>query len=822
MSTVAVALQPALPDALFEASPLPCRADERGDTIILANGFLAVEIGRRMGVIQVIANTLTGERFESEGDCAGFTFEAGDATQCQWLASAATSREFDVSVSAGDDRIEIVFSTRSNSLNIALTYELKRDRFWIERRLTIDPGSAPLRLHYLFYGACRRPGIRSAHRELRLGDYDRPRLFSNKQGGVFVGVGWWFYTVGETGIYQNTQMDFEVTERFVSEPWYAGVFRKETPEPYAGWAWYRAFLQKRKDEHDKQPWWCYWNAGWGQWTIEINATSGQPYFDLCRRLGVKSICFGSGCYGKSIEAYARIMTSDATALDNLQRLESLGLLAGCVEAGPVRDDWRDPATVAKHAKALDELAARPGFGAFHFDFFYIHDTFTAKWHSTRYLRAAREKLAYTECHLGMAQYGPQYMREVLCNHPTDLARVNLAHFSNNWTGLRAFRESRAEWLHSYDHVIPEMGLYYLATNYHNGGHPRKYTDPEPMQLLYNSDAYSGCFNFHDAFGYRDTLMAVTAFSPYLILGHIEKTMPETDVAFTRTALRWIADNAVLLRSGRVCHEDRHSCVMSKLTGGRGLVYLINYTGDTKRFELTFPDSATFQAVYPEVGQVARLPAGNKKEFTVRGESLMILDVNGALNGFPPANPRRFPMDVTSWRRAGTRWQGDFEMPDIRDILAGRKDPALPGELLVIDLIGGRKSGEELGQTQDPDLCRCGDVELPPVFLDTFEISGNRVKTWKVAPWAFADRVWLVYRQAVPPRLTDPLPVVTLNGTAVRLYPRVNNRFSDFHQWECPLFYGDITDVCRPETVNDVEIGGIPDDQAPFASIVACA
>src|SRR5262249_27188244 len=161
---------------------------------------------------------------------------------------------------------------------------------------------------------------------------------------------------------------------------------------------------------------------------------------------------------------------------------------------------------------LDRYAAA-GFRSNAFDFFKAPDTYAAHRRVRDYFTAAHDQLDYTECHLGMAAYGPQFQRMVRVNHPTDIAGFDISHFPANWATFLAFRDSRREWQTKYDYLMPEDGLYYFVSHYANWGNPRRYSDPEPQQFLWRVPAYCGIqFNFHDTFGWRESIAAASAFT----------------------------------------------------------------------------------------------------------------------------------------------------------------------------------------------------------------------------------------------------------------------------------------------------------------------
>jgi hypothetical protein len=357
--------------------------------------------------------------------------------------------------------------------------------------------------------------------------------------------------------------------------------------------------------------------------------------------------------------------------------------------------------------------------------------------------------------------------------------------------------------------MPECGLYYFSTHYSNWGHPRRYTDPEPQQFLYWPHAYCGiAFNFHDAFGFRDSLVATAAFSPFIIFGHIDLRMPEPDVQFARRFLQWIEANADILRRGRVCFESAEAAVVSKIQGDQGAVFLVNYGVTPRRFQLKVeaggPAVLHWRQVYPVCGAQSETRNGGTMEVDVRPESVAILEVGGAFSDLPPQNPSAFPIPLADWTgTASGEWQTEFTMPDLSEVLAKSRDPSLPEELASL---------EQRGQAI-PELAV---GPLPERFLSIYGFREDRVDSWKLIPWAFADRVWLVHQPDVTCLLGDDPPGVQVNGSPVRLVPRVDYRLKlpkaewtkNAAQWTCPLFFADLTDVLCYGGRNVVALTGL--------------
>lgn len=821
------AVYPAVPPGLDAASAEDCKASATGNIVTLENGFLAADISADSAVIMRIRNKLTGETTELNADVVGLEGAAADGARIGWLSGAegqAQTLRYDLEGDGAARRV--IFTRESAGCSAAIVYELKREHFWLERRIRLEGAQCQgAKLDNLVYGRLQTEG--AAPEVLKLGKFDQPRLARTGRGGLFAGVGWWYYSVDAAGVYQNVGMKFPVeSQGFLSEPWYAGIFRQEPGEPFAGWLWYKTFLELRKAGHDKHLSWSYWNAGWGQWGIEVdNNPLGPPataYIDLMKRLGVRGICFGGGDHGKHVPEYVRLGRENQAAKDNLAVCAEAGIAAGVLDYLGTRCscgftfDWAERGAIENRLKDLDAAAAA-GYRAFHFDFFGTGDTFPAHYNVARYFRACRGKLEYTECHLGMSGYGPQFQREVLINHPADVGGFPISrYFSPNWATFLSFRSSRAEWQRQYQYLMPECGLYYFLTQYSNWACPPKlYTEPEPQQFLYGP--FCGVnFNFHDAIGFRSAIMAASAFSPYHVFGHIELKMPEADVAFARSGLEWVAANAGVLRRARVCVETGDVCVVSKIRDGKGAIYVLNYSPGARpvemKLELGTGAAVALREVYPQRRETVSIPAGGVLALDVPGESLVVYDVNNGLLSLPPESPGVFPIDLKGWEEAQTdspSAETSFWMPDVRAELEKRRDPALPRELVSYDTpeiwphLDGATSGRLPERFREAHGFREGKLFVHP--YDSRKCV-DYVDTWKFVPWAFADRVWLVYSPKKIHLLDAALPGVEVNGRPVFLAPRVDYRDAKKPElWNCPLFFADITDAVNYGATNTVRL-----------------
>jgi hypothetical protein len=521
-------------------------------------------------------------------------------------------------------------------------------------------------------------------------------------------------------------------------------------------------------------------------------------------MNVREVLFGNVIkWDQGVPVYLEFARTSEIAKKHLAMLKERRIIAGILEPGNLGEKWADEEIIAAKMKQLDDFVAA-GYKAFSFDFFGTGDTFAHHRNIAAYFRVAHDRLDYTECHLGMVTYGPQFQRLVILNHPTDIGGFDVTRFSPDWITFLAFRQSRREWQKLYQSLMPEYGLLYLLTHYANTPHPRRYTDPEPQQFLYGPPCYYNFFNFHDAYGYREALAAKAAFTPFYIFGHLELKMPERDIIFTHEFLRWVRDNARMLRPSRVCLEDDEACVVSKLSGNRGAIFLLNYGSSARRFSLKLAvgtaDELRIRQVYPERKQPFKLRDGSTLEVDVRGESSAILEVNDAFNGLPPENPSAFPLDITGWKPCAGGYEASFIMPDVKSRLVKHKDPNLPVKVSSLD---------QQGKTELWGLGR-----LPESFLKVYDFRDGCADTWKFAPSAYADKVWLVYRPAIPILMEQKLPVATVNGTTVPLVPRVDYRSEkDASKWICPLFFADITDVLKYGADNTVVIMG-GDQKAP--------
>jgi hypothetical protein len=790
---------PAMPKRLSSLSEAPCTVREHPSVITLENGYLAAEISKDSGLLMAVANKVQDYRYSLDGDKAGVQIHLPNDALYRWMAGTSEGDETVVSAKSESDSAEVVWLKKTDHLEVELIYKIRRDQFWIERVLSVKEGSAPWHLEELVYGRLEIP--EGTCQILELGKFDRPRLVSvDETGGAFAGVGWWFYQIDESGTYLNRKMDYRSDGRFESEPWYVGVFTVEEGEPYPGWLWYKTFLELRKKSYDPQTSWSYWNAGWGQWGIDIDDPSVAQYLELIDQLGVRAVAFGSGASGKGIPTYVNLVKSDQTAGSNLRRLKQRQIGGGFLEHGGLGEKWADDDVMAAKLQILNEYAD-VGFNALHFDFFETVDTYSAHRNITEYFRATSKRMDYTECHLGMADYGPQFQNEVLLNHPTDLHGFDISHFSSDWATFLGFRQSRREWQQKYDYLMPEYSLYYYVTHYSNWGHPRRYIDPEPQQFFYTPHAYCGiAYNFHDHIGFRTSLAAAAAFTPFYVFGHLELKMPEEDVEFAASYLKWVSENVDVLSRARVCLESEEICVVSKIRDGKGAIFLINYAPGKRMVRLRLltgvNSTSQIQVVYPKRGTVSELSEGEEFELCLAGEQVVILDVNQGLRSFPPENLQGSRLELDSWRGSSGAWTQEFSLPAELVLVP---DPSLPEFLLSLDQVGETSSGILTAeQLQDQEVVEwVGRGPLPALFLQLYGFRERRlVETWRVSPWAFPNRVWLILIPELPLAVQGPFPKLEVNHRGVALIPRVDYRPAEVDDWTCPLFFADITDACN--------------------------
>jgi hypothetical protein len=830
--SIECAIHAAVPDALAVRRGSACWQRVDGELLVIGNDWFSAAVDRRSGLLREIEDRTSGNKYNIDDDQTGVVLRIGESAPREWSADGRGKHRFEVSFGPGPDDsndFQLRFTERLEGLIVTIVYSLRPDQFWLQRRLKIDTGAQPFQIDRTKYGRLNVSGTKS--RVLELGRFDRPRLQARNEGGVFGGVGFWYYSVDSDGLYFNGE-DTRSLTHFTSEPWYVGVFQSEPGEPWAGWLWYKTFLEWRKAEHDRQPNWCYWNAGWGQWGLDINDRSAPPYVDLAARLGVRSICFGSGSGGLGIDQYIHLAESDAVTKQNMAACKEHNIAVGFLKSGDAGDrpemlGWVEPASIAEKHEELDRFADA-GYSAYYFDFFETVDTLAAHRNVAAYFREARERLQYTECHLGMALYGPQFQREVLINHPDDLADFDISRFSSDWATFLGFRHSRAGWQQKYEYLMPEYGLYYFLTHYSNWGHPRRYTDPEPTQFLYGPHAYCGiAYNFHDTVGFRESIAAVSAFSPYYVFGHLELKMPERDVAFARGWIDWVGENADALRPARVCAETTDYCVVSKLRGDRGLVYLLNYSPGVRQFSIRLPESEkpySVRMIHPQHGEPVDTDGTKPIDLDVRGESLVILDVNQSVKSLPPENQSVFPVDVSGWVIAEDgAAHATFNLPDVRDALGQSKDSALPHELVSVDQLGQQTSRIQTAeQIKDKKVVDwIGKGRLPESFLKVYGFRDNLyAETWEFAPWAHADRVWFVYRPAKPVPINGQKPAVTINGQSLELLPRVDYRPGEPETWSCPVFFADFTSLARFGLTNEVSLVGLAESHPANCFVIS--
>jgi hypothetical protein len=148
---------------------------------------------------------------------------------------------------------------------------------------------------------------------------------------------------------------------------------------------------------------------------------------------------------------------------------------------------------------------------------------------------------------------------------------------------------------------------------------------------------------------------------------------------------------------------------------------------------------------------------------------------------------------------------------VREALSKATDAALPKELLSLDQVTESRPDLLVNIAADetkqiPAVKWIGKGKLPQPFLDVYGFRDDQtVDTWKIVPWAMADRVWLVVRPNKPVPLTGPHPTLKLNGGSVPLVPRVDHRFDKVEQWNCPLYHADITEAVRFGAANELKV-----------------
>lgn len=599
-------------------------------------------------------------------------------------------------------------------------------------------------------------------------------------------------------------MNYSTKGRFDAEPWYVGVFQPEPGEPYAGWLWYKTFLSERKLAHDRQRSYNLWNARSGYDFRTISDTTILDYIGTAQAIGLDGVSTG---IVRGVAPESERAATDPSARRVVDAFTTKGIDFGLHEGAVDAKRWETEESLSAKLAEIDRAKVQ-GIRQLSVDFLKITDRFADHRRVTAFFRHIREAMNYTECHLGMAVYGPQFQREVLINHPTDLHGFDIARFSSDWATFTGFRHSRRQWQERYAYLMPENGLFYFATHYSN--YPRRYEEPEPQQFLFQADAWRGlAYAFHDKIGFRDALAAQAAFSTFYIFGYLDPEMPAADRTFARDYLAWVKDNASVLSRGRVAVESEDALVMSKIRDGRGAIFALNYTPGAKRFriklEIAQDDRVSVRQIYPERLPSHRLASGDSIDVQIPGERLVIFELNDGLQGLPPVNPRAFPVDVAGWRAAAGGHEASVVIPDVRARLAGLVDATLPRRVIIADAtetesLRNKTAGRTLGKP-------------PPEFLAAYGFDADMtVATVKVAPWAFADRVWLVYRPKVQPTIVEPAPVLRLNGRELTMSPRVryDHRNKNARVWTVALWFADITELCAYGASNQLTLTGTQD------------
>ena len=154
----------------------------------------------------------------------------------------------------------------------------------------------------------------------------------------------------------------------------------------------------------------------------------------------------------------------------------------------------------------------------------------------------------------------------------------------------------------------------------------------------------------------------------------------------------------------------------------------------------------------------------------------------------------------------------FAMPRLQRRPPRTMEPDLPYELESLDQLVN-------DPTEDLDAQRKKDLEtvewigrgaLPEEFKKLYAFREDRyVETWKLVPWADAERIWFVVRTAEPVKIDQSMPRLRFNGRELPLTPRV-----DYRDWICPIFFADVTDAVIEGKNNTVELFGLANREAP--------
>ncbi|MGW8180108.1 MAG: hypothetical protein ACWGQW_15315, partial [bacterium] len=217
-------IYPAVPARLFQSTGTGCSVDEDVDNFTISNRYLAVVISKNTGLAVGLANRVVNASYKLVDDDAGYRIKpTGAQPPCEWWAVSPQAKKPAARVEQTHESAVLLLNSRVDGIDIELAYVIRNDQFWVERRLSIKKETELGHLDRLVYGRLNVPEGKS--RVLELGRFDRPLLVEiGTDGGLFAGVGWWFYQVDTSGRYLNQDMDYECGREFRGEPWYLSVF----------------------------------------------------------------------------------------------------------------------------------------------------------------------------------------------------------------------------------------------------------------------------------------------------------------------------------------------------------------------------------------------------------------------------------------------------------------------------------------------------------------------------------------------------------------------------------------------------------------------
>ena len=454
-------------------------------------------------------------------------------------------------------------------------------------------------------------------------------------------------------------------------------------------------------------------------------------------------------------------------------------------------------------------------------------------------KAAAAGIDYQEGHIGFWSLGPFAARELSVIHAYDW-QVFPQHLS---AGQAIFETWLDKTKTSYKRYLLPIYKYRGQVSYYRLWEEDKHPLPAGDVIVsWNWNRQDG--GFHDAIGWRNALVGAMAMGVNFNFSYLAPDILEEDLAFTRKWLEWEKDHVEELLRLRLCADDPLVDVISKTGKNGGFVFCMNrdWLDRTVEVEIALPvNTWEVKEIYPierflggsasgnfESGESIRLhlapksvvvlelrPAAADGSVRVFGAKVLTtrendrggieadlsipVDIPKTTIGFRSEgrlqdiqvdlSQRFYVPGLVDWAREGETFVTSFTLPEVQT--AGQdSDEAVPATVRIVD---------ELSETAD---------RLVRQLLDLPTTGDLNVDTWRMYPWAFANKVYLVLEFDSAPEVSEEhlmSPRVGVNGQDVTVAPKFRFGRGEEDLLLSNFFFSDVTQFLRSGSENRIEV-----------------